>query len=108
MSDAPDLSKIVGLIMENPALIEQISALVKKDAAESVESTPEIKESLDAVTETTATASEPTVATVSQSHDRGEKRARLLGAIKPYLSGERQRALDTMISLSDILNAVRR
>ena len=32
-----DISKVVGLIMENPALIEQISALAKQKTVEEAE-----------------------------------------------------------------------
>ena len=105
MSDTPDLSKVVSLIMENPALIEQISALVKKnDGAESSAEIPEKSE------QTSTAESEPAVAIQNpiKRDEKSERRAKLLSAMRPYLSGERAKALDTMMSLSDILGVVRR
>ena len=91
--------------MENPALIEQISSLVKKDGEKEAEEKVTSEPSESQVKE--EPASRPTSAEAGLN-GKGEKRTRLLGAIKPYLSSERQKALDTMITLSDIMSAVRR
>ena len=93
MSDAPDLSKIVNLIMENPSLIAEISALAKKDAESEGESV--------------APESVPSAAPPSPEGTRRIHRSRLIGAMKPYLSEERQRAVDTMMTIVDILDAQR-
>ena len=94
---SPDLSKIVGLIMENPALIEEISALAKSEG-ETVDREP--KERGENENE-----SEPVVAApVQQSSNRRMRRTRLLGALKEYLSPERARAVDTMVNILDIID----
>lgn len=91
-----DIGKIVGLIMENPALIEQISALAKNES----------KEPTKAQEEATVNA-EPIEDTYKASASPRLERARLLGALKPYVSGERAKAIDSMISIADILDVMR-
>ena len=91
----PDLSRIVSLIMENPKLIEEISALTKKE--ESASSSDEEK-------------SEPTVApapNISEPIIRNTKRSQLLSAIKPYVSGKRAEAIDSMISIVDMIDMMK-
>lgn len=93
-----DIGKIVSLIMENPQLIEQISALAKGSATEPSESQP--------------VAEAPEVQSVSADtyeprRDGRNERARLLGALKPYVSSERAKAIDSMISIADILDVMR-
>ena len=94
----PDLSKIVGLIMENPKLIEEISALVKKSEDEKGE---DEKGELEEPPKAT-----PTVAAESDS-SRSQRRERLLCALKPYVSKERARAIDSMISIAEMLEVMR-
>ena len=100
-----DISKVVGLIMENPALIEQIANLAK---SKETSAAPEPK-SEDAVvkqTETPATqvSGEPTYV----QKPRGvQDRARLLGALKPYVSEERGKAIDSMLTIADILDMMK-
>lgn len=99
-----DISKVIGIIMENPALIEQISSLAKqhKDAPppqdQSEEETPPIKEK-DIQVEKASTYPSPI-------ESRGN-RAQLLCALKPYVSEERAKAIDSMISIADILDMMR-
>ena len=92
MADAPDLSKIVGMIMEHPEIVGQISALLSQ---------PE--EGKEAV------KTEPTAAPVSSipKSGRHNNRSRLLGAMKPYLSEGRARAVDTMITVTEILESMK-
>ncbi len=85
-----DLSKIVSLIMENPSLIEQISNLAKQ----SEDSSPEAEPVAEAPVIT-----EPKVNSPKKLH-----RTQLIGAIKPYLSPERRKAVETMLSIMDILD----
>ena len=95
MSEA-DISKIIGRIMENPSLVEEIRALAddsgtSKEAAKNPESqTEEVKASV---------ASEP--------RPHPSRRRELLCALKPYLSEERSRAVDQMLSITDILEMMR-
>ena len=101
-----DIGKIIGLIMENPQLIEQIANLAKQN-------TPSTNKSEEAKIETTeAAVKEEVVPTVtaptykSVAHQRGN-RAQLLGALKPYVSEERAKAIDSMISIADILDMMK-
>ena len=89
-----DLSKIVGLIMENPSLIAEIKALAEGGEKE-VEKPSEAKE-------------EPAEAvSVSEAPPARSRRRELLSALKPYLSEERCKAVDQMISLGEILDMMR-
>ena len=98
MSDTPDLSKIVNLIMQNPSLISEISALANGDNGDSEKKTAdtppkeEEKEKAPSKRETVS---------------RNERRARLLGAMRPYLNEERARSLDTVITVAEMIEAVR-
>ena len=97
MSSTPDLSAIVNLIMQNPSLIEQISALAKpKDedvppAVETIDDEPQVKE------KPYKEAATP----VMRSH-----RHELLNAMKPYLSENRRVAMDSMSSILDVIDVM--
>lgn len=99
-----DVGKVIGLIMENPQLIEQIANLAKGSgtASEAPQVEEEKTETLADV-EASPTASQPTY---SQRSERSN-RAHLLGALKPYVSSERAKAIDSMISIADILDMMR-
>ena len=102
MQDTPDLSKIIGLIMQNPSLIEQISALAKSGTS----SEPEV--SVEPAGES-ETVTEPTVSTVSEAPGHSKtRRKELLNAMKPYLSEGRRTAIDSMSSILDILEVMKR
>ena len=88
----PDLSRIISVIMENPALIEEISALASKKEDRSEK----------------ADAAEPTASAENHSVNLHSRREQLLSALKPYLSSERQKAIDSMMTFAEILDAVRR
>lgn len=105
MSDmgTPDIAKIIGLIMENPQIIEQISALAKK-SGEEPSGVSEIEVSEAPLPE----ASEVSAAPKQVDNGHRADRTRLLSAFKPYLSTERRKAIDSMISISEILEAIRR
>lgn len=85
-----DLAKIVNLIMENPSLVEQIQGLVKGSEESEPKSEP-IAEPVASV--------EPREKSPKRLH-----RTQLIGAMKPYLSPERRRAVETMMSIMDILD----
>ena len=97
MSDTPDLGKIVSLIMENPDLIARIQGLAKGEDTK--------------VTSLPAKAEVETVAPVEVSRpatiDPKEKRNRLLGAMKPYLSTDRAKAIDSVMSVVEILDMMK-
>ena len=97
-----DLSKIVNLIMQNPELIEQIKKLSEGSEAQNVEN-PVTEE-----TEATPPPVEKEVNTSAEIKDNGKIRRReLLSALKPYVSKERGRAIDSMISIADVLDVMR-
>ena len=99
-----DISKIVGLIMQNPSLIEQIKNLADSGGEEAnttpIEADAAENESPEGEAAVQSTPSVNTVGTKS-------KRRELLSALKPYLSEERSHAIDAMMSISDILDMVK-
>ena len=100
MSDTPDLSKIVSVIMQNPALISEIAALANQTKTPPPEQTqdPEIAEE---------TVAETVAAPERQSTPRARAhRKELLSAMKPYLSESRRGALDSMSSILDIIDVM--
>ncbi len=103
-----DLSKIVNLIMENPKLIEEIKNLgAERNEAE--KAAPVIQDITVAETET-AVEAERKVTYESVSSDTSANHIRrkdLLLALKPYVSEERGRAIDSMMSIADILDMMR-
>lgn len=99
----PDLSRIVNLIMENPKLIEEIKNL---------SSSENDSEEKGAVTEVVAEEAQTATETASSGAVRNEslnriRRKDLLCALKPYVSEERGRAIDSMMSIADILDMMR-
>ena len=107
-SSSLDLSKIVSLIMENPQLINDIKSL-----AENSEKKAEINENNEDVYENNVKEAyqiveENRVAEVSSLADTvHSNRKKLLSAFKPYLSGERKRALDSIVTITEILDAMK-
>ena len=90
--------------MENPHLIEEISNLAKGQKKES-EKPPEIPPLADESTPEAKPASAPIA-----SHKipvGGKNRSQLLGALKPYVSVERAQAIDSMLSIVEILDAMK-
>ena len=90
-----DLSKIVSLIMENPKLIEEIRSLGEKGEKNDGNEPGEIEEKKD------------TPRIPIQERESATRRKALLSAIKPYVSSERGRAIDSMISIAEILDMMR-
>lgn len=100
-----DLGKVIGLIMENPALIEQISNLAKQKPSENApEEQAMATEEVSLPKEVEEPAVQPTYAPVISQRNN---RAQLLGALKPYVSKERAKAIDSMISIADILDMMK-
>lgn len=99
-----DIGKVVGLIMENPQLIEQISNLARQKSDPPTLEVTEVKEVSEVQEEAAEVTAQPTYQ-IPTSH-RGN-RAQLLGALKPYVSSERAKAIDSMISIADILEMMR-
>lgn len=106
MSDKqnPDLSKIIGLIMENPKLIEEISALVKSDEQQNNSLPTEELQEATVPDVTTPVIAEPDV---KVKQPQRSNRTELLCALKPYVSKERAQAIDSMLSIAGILEVMR-
>ena len=98
-SEGLDLSKVVNLIMENPHLIEEISKLSKSSESTEKPSPP--------AEETAVAETPPPETTYTRTDTRGSKRHELLSAMKPYLSKERAKAIDSMITIADILGLMK-
>lgn len=94
-----DLSKIVNLIMENPDLVEQIRSLANSEEAGKEETKERVAEA------STAAAEPPTYR--SENLPARQRRTLLLSALKPYISPERGRAIETMIGIADALDAIK-
>ena len=111
MDGSPDISKILGIIMENPDIIEKIknmaqsgeknaetenriSDTVSAPEAETVSASAEAKEAA------AEAAAAPRISSKKRRHD-------LLTAIKPYVSAERSRAIDTMLSVVEVLEIMK-
>ena len=98
MQQTPDLSSIVSLIMQNPTLIEQISALAKPKVESEV---PEASEPEKTDGEAPVSSAEATSVPLMRSHRRD-----LLNAMKPYLSENRRMAIDSMSSILDVIDVM--
>ncbi len=95
-----DLSKIIGVIMEHPEIIEEISRLAgtKKEPEEPTVTAPAEPEEPEAVSEAVSAR-----ASVRDSR----KRSQLLYALKPYLSERRSRAIDSMLTFGEVFDMMK-
>lgn len=90
---APDLSKIVSMIMERPELVAEIAALGKNEEKKS---------------ESEQKEAEPMEQTAVPTYKpEGDKRTRLLYALKPYLSDSRAKAIDSMLTFGEVFDMMR-
>ncbi len=89
----PDLSEVVSKIMEKPGLVEKIAGLI----SEETESAP-----------SPAEAAEVSVLAPADGGEEGRRRQKLLGALRPYLSPERARLLDSMSAVLDLMETMGR
>ncbi len=90
-----ELNKIVGMIMENPELVEKIKAMGET----AHESDTERKEEV--------LPSEPIYAPPAYTQKRS-KRTELLRALESFLSDDRKKSLETMITIADVLDTVKK
>lgn len=94
-----DLSKIISVIMENPDIIDKIKSLSKSGDEPSVATESPQKE--------LGSAESTPVATYKESEPKLRRRE-LLYALKPYLSSERAKAIDSMLSIGEIIEIARK
>ena len=112
MDGMADLSKILGIIMENPEIIEKIKAMAQTGEKDSLktEATAEVIGDHTDKTEGTSESAETKTAEVSAAALRARDKKRrhdLLCAIKPYVSSERGRAIDTMLSVVEVFEIMK-
>ena len=98
MSDTPDLGRIINLIMENPKLIEEISNLAKGEG----KAAPVARDTVP--TEAPRIAEAASAAPSRSRKGRGE----LISLLKPYLSERRATAIDSMVSIAEVLKMMKR
>ena len=99
-----DVSKVISVIMENPKLIEEISRLSQgADSTGSQSTVSSEKEDPTSLREEISAA----VPTSNETAHRKSRRNELLCALKPYLNGERAKAIDSMMTIADILEVVK-
>ena len=110
----PELGKIIELIMSNPDLIEKIRALGEaeeapregREAEREEEGVAPISNEVSADGEKERTSPTPAEA-VRESGERSN-RNELLRALKPYVSTERGKAIESMMTIADILDLMRK
>ena len=103
-----DLSKIVNLIMENPKLIEEIKNLsAEKGEPEALKPNNEEAKTSSENSESLTSAAVTYDGSGSANGINRIRRKDLLLALKPYVSEERGRAIDSMMSIADILEMMR-
>lgn len=103
MQNTPDLAGIINLIMQNPSLIAEISALANPKTEEVAEpEATEVQEIKEEVTKTEIPAATQTVSVPLMRTHRHD----LLNAMKPYLSESRRSAIDSMASILDVIDVM--
>ena len=94
MDNGTDVSKIVELIMQNPDIIDRIKALKNEsEAGGKVDTTENPKPAADT--------------SVLHKKRCPSKRSALLCALKPYLSEKRGKAIDTILSVIEVLDLIK-
>lgn len=105
MADNQDISKIIGIIMENPDIIARIKSLADSNSSESEDISTEVSvpaaqsEKRDELKQTAS-------ATYVKSQSK-KRRRELLSALKPYVKSERAKAIDTMLSVIDVIDVMK-
>ena len=106
MADS-DLSRIVNLIMENPNLIEQIKGLAKSEGDNKPTADSPLEVSAPQPTQEADGKANEYVQTSSSFDSPRVRRRELLCALKPYVSEKRSQAIDSMLTIVDILDVMR-
>ena len=101
-----DISKVMGLIMENPEIIEKIKTLMKDNSSMQASEQESNSESGEVQAETVMAEPERTDGTYKRQSAR-KRRNELLCALKPYVSSERSHAIDTMLSVIDVIDIMK-
>ncbi len=107
MGENQDISKIIGIIMENPDIIEKIKSLAQNDS----QNADNLKNDESIVVNANSSSAESTTSTaevVAMQKTQNKKRRReLLSALKPYVKSDRAKAIDTMLSVIDVIDVMK-
>ena len=90
-----ELNKIVSMIMENPELVEKIKAMGAAANASQAEPREELTKS--------ESAEAP-----SYTPQHRSKRYELLHSLESFLSPDRKKSLETMMTIAEVLDSVKR
>ena len=105
MGENQDISKIIGIIMENPDIIARIKSLADGGGGGG-NSEPSVATATPSEPSALATESEPSQAAVPKAESK-KRRRELLYALKPYVKNERAKAIDTMLSVIDVIDVMK-
>lgn len=101
-----DINSVINLIMENPELISEI----KRIAEGSGESAAVKAEVNDTERQKEEIEIEKPIEAQGMKRNTGRggvRRGELLRALSPYISSERQKAIETFMTIADILDMMR-
>jgi len=101
-----DLTKIINIIMENPKLVSEIRDMVTKSESETDSNEVNADKETKTV-EDTLPSSSPVTRETTYRESRSSRRNDLLRAMRPYVSEERGEAIESMITIMDILFAIK-
>ena len=107
-----DLNSVINLIMQNPELLASIKKLAPESEEESSAAIPEKAEEnpkSDIPKPDEKARSVEAQISPKESRPRGSKgkRSELLHALSPYISEGRQKALESFMTIADILELMR-
>ncbi|MCQ2414403.1 MAG: hypothetical protein MJ082_06410 [Clostridia bacterium] len=95
-NDTPDLAAVIQSIMNNPSLMAQISAIANANQSPQVPPT---------AAEEPVSAPEGAIPRLKLNF-KDDRRNGLFAALKPYLSENRAKALDSMTVIAELLSTV--
>ena len=113
-----DLSRVISLISENPEIVTMIKGLMGGSVATAAPEDKAYGDGISASQESDATdeadgdseanAEEASIPLSAEPDLKKRRRQDLLCALKPYVKGERGRVIDTMLSLNEVLDVLKR
>ena len=110
MDNGINLSEVINLIMSNPELMNTIKSMGQRLSTERDSEPVDSKAEEEREKAPETASSEESTATYShleQKAQPGGRRRRLLSALKPYLSADRASALDSILVIGDVLDAMK-
>ena len=96
-----ELGRIINLIMENPTLINEIKRLGD------VDKTPSEIDLTDTKGETAVSETPPEKENIPIPKRTENRRRELLSALSPYISENRKKAIESFMTIADILDLMR-